>query len=119
MPRIVCSSTSSPAAPTVTTLARHPTPPTTAPGALITINGGPNATANIPGPHNDSADFYGIFLALAVIVIAIAITRVVFGWRGGSRRASRRGGSGPAEASAETDPAGRPPQGEARTRGSP
>ena len=72
---------------TPTTVAHHPTL-TTTPGALITIDGGPNATANIPGPHSDSADFYGIFLALLVIVAAIAITRVVFGWRGGSRRAS-------------------------------
>ncbi len=104
--------------PTGTTLGRHPTP-TTAPGALITLNGGPNATANIPGPHNDSADFYGIFVALAVIMIAIAITRVVFGWRGGSRRASRPGGPGPAAAPDPVDPAAQPPRGEARTPGSP
>ena len=66
----------------------RPVPTTTAPGSLITIIGGPNATANIPGPHNDSADFYGIVLALVAIVAAIAITRVVFGRRGGARRAS-------------------------------
>jgi hypothetical protein len=127
---LVATITAAPAAPTstVTTLVRHPTPTTATPGALITVNGGPNATANIPGPHNDSADFYGIFVALAIIVVAIAITRVVFGWRGGSRRGGasrerRRGGSGPeitpdAIAADPGDPAAPPPQGEARTPGS-
>jgi hypothetical protein len=55
-----------------------PTTPTTAPGSVITIFGGPNATANIPGPHNDGADFYGIGAALAAILVAIAVTRLVF-----------------------------------------
>jgi hypothetical protein len=73
------------AAPTPTT---RPTAPTTAPGSVITITGGPNATANVPGPHSDAADFYGILVALVVIVVAIAITRVAFGWRRGSRPAS-------------------------------
>ena len=41
---------------------------TTAPGSVITITGGPNATTNIPGPHNDAADFYGIALALIAIM---------------------------------------------------
>jgi hypothetical protein len=66
----------------------RPTAPTTAPGSVITITGGPNATANVPGPHSDAADFYGILVALVVIVVAIAITRVAFGWRRGSRPAS-------------------------------
>ena len=55
--------------------------PTTAPGSVITITGGPNATANIPGPHNDAADFYGIAVALIAIMAAIALTRIVFGRR--------------------------------------
>jgi hypothetical protein len=55
-----------------------PAPTTTAPGSVVTIFGGPNATANIPGPHNDGADFYGIGAALAAIVVAIVITRLVF-----------------------------------------
>ena len=67
-------------APSPTPTARS-TAPTTAPGSVITITGGPNATANIAGPRNDAADFYGIVVALVVIVVAIAITRVVFGWR--------------------------------------
>jgi hypothetical protein len=70
-----------------TTATTLPTPATTAPGSVITITGGPSATARIPGPQDDSADFYGIVLALAGIGIAIAVTRVVFG------RWSRSGGS--------------------------
>jgi hypothetical protein len=71
-----------------TTPTSRPTAPTTAPGSVITITGGPNATANIPGPRSDAADFYGIVVALVVIVVAIVITRVAFGWRRGSRPAS-------------------------------
>jgi hypothetical protein len=71
-----------------TTGTTRPTPPTTAPGSVITITGGPNATANIPGPQNDAADFYGILVALAIIVVAIAITRVAFGRRRGTTPAS-------------------------------
>jgi hypothetical protein len=52
------------------------------PGSVITIIGGPSATADIPGPHNDGADFYGIVLGLIAIVLAIAVTRVVFRRRG-------------------------------------
>jgi hypothetical protein len=70
-----------------TTATTLPIPSTTAPGSVITITGGPSATARIPGPQDDSADFYGIVLALAGIGIAIAVTRVVFG------RWSRSGGS--------------------------
>ena len=51
---------------------------------MITIIGGPSATANVPGPHNDAADFYGIIVGLVAIVVAIAVTRVVFRRRGGS-----------------------------------
>jgi hypothetical protein len=51
-------------------------------GSVITIYGGPNATANIPGPHNDPADLYGIVLVLAVIFVSIALARWVFGRRG-------------------------------------
>lgn len=61
---------------------------TTLPGTEITISGGPNATANIPGPNDDASDFYGIIVVLVVIVVAIAVTRFLFG-RGGGRAASR------------------------------
>jgi hypothetical protein len=61
-----------------TTVKSPSAPSTTAPGSVITIYGGPNATANIPGPHNDGADFYGIAAALAAILVAIAVTRLVF-----------------------------------------
>jgi hypothetical protein len=30
------------------------------------------------GPHNDGSDFYGIALGLVAIVVAIALTRLVF-----------------------------------------
>lgn len=53
-------------------------PATTGPGSVITIIGGPNATANIPGPHSDPADFFGSALVLVLIVAAIALTRFVF-----------------------------------------
>ena len=39
------------------------------------------------GPHNDGADFYGIALGLLAIVVAIALTRLVFRGRGRSRDA--------------------------------
>ena len=62
------------------------TPSTTVPGgSVITIYGGPNATANIPGTHNDPADLYGIVVVLAVIVVAIALVRWLFGRRGSRR----------------------------------
>ena len=48
------------------------------PGSVITIQGGPNATANVPGPHNDAADFWGSGLVILVIIGAIALTRLVF-----------------------------------------
>ena len=56
------------------------TPPSTSgAGAVITIDGGPNATANIPGPHNDPADLYGIVLVLLAIAVALFATRWLFG----------------------------------------
>ena len=45
---------------------------------MVTVQGGPTATANIPGPHNDAADFWGSGLAILVIIGAIALTRLVF-----------------------------------------
>jgi hypothetical protein len=70
------------------TLAASSTPTTVPGGSIITIYGGPNATANIPGSHNDPADLYGIVLVLVVIFASIALARWVFGRRGtaGSRR---------------------------------
>jgi hypothetical protein len=73
--------TASPSGTTVTTI---PGVPTTGPGAVITIDGGPNATANIVGPHNDPADFYGIILGLVAIIVAIILTRMIFRRTGGS-----------------------------------
>jgi hypothetical protein len=63
-------------------------PPTSVgPGSVITIDGGPNATANIPGSHNDPADLYGVVLVILAIAIALFATRWLFGRRGrtGSR----------------------------------
>jgi hypothetical protein len=58
-------------------------PTTTAPGSVVTIIGGPNATTDQPGSHNDGSDFYGLALALVVILVAIALTRLVFRRPGG------------------------------------
>ena len=50
-----------------------PAPPTTVPGgAVITIVGGPNATADIVGTHSDPADFYGIIIGLIAIFVTIS-----------------------------------------------
>lgn len=57
--------------------------PTTLPSGVITIVGGPNATAPIVGPHNDAADFYGIILVGLGIALAVVVTRWVFGRRPG------------------------------------
>ena len=66
---------------------------------MITVQGGPSATANIPGPHNDAADFWGSGLVILVIIGAIALTRLVF----------RRPGSSVQETSDETpEPADAP-----------
>jgi hypothetical protein len=43
--------------------------------------------SRVVGPHNDSSDFYGIALGLVAIVVAIALTRLVFRGRGGAGRA--------------------------------
>ncbi len=62
------------------------TPATTNPaGVVITLGGGPHATAHIPGPHNDPADLYGIVLVLLAIAVALIATRWLFG-RGGKPR---------------------------------
>lgn len=58
------------------------------PGAVITIVGGPNATANIPGSQQDPADLYGIVLVLIGIALAILVVRWVFG------RGSQKAGQG-------------------------
>jgi hypothetical protein len=44
----------------------------------------------VVGPHNDSSDFYGIALGLLAIVVAIALTRLVFRRRGGSSNGAER-----------------------------
>jgi hypothetical protein len=49
------------------------------PGQVITITGSPNATASIPGPQQDSADFYGIVLVILAIAVALFATRWIFG----------------------------------------
>jgi hypothetical protein len=43
----------------------------------------------VPGPHNDGSDFYGIGLGLLAIVVAIALTRVVFRGRRENRGARK------------------------------
>ena len=59
------------------------TPATTNPaGVEITLVGGPNATARIPGTHNDPADLYGIILVFAAIAFAILLARWLLGRRG-------------------------------------
>ncbi len=69
----------------VSSSASTSTPSTTNPaGVVITLGGGPNATAHIPGPHNDPADLYGIVLVLLAIAFALIATRWLFG-RGRSR----------------------------------
>ena len=79
-----------------------PGPSTTNPGGIVTIKGGPNATANIPGPHNDPADLFGIVVVLAAILLAIAATRLIFRTRQDSGPRS----TGPEE----PPPSGRAPE---------
>jgi hypothetical protein len=58
-------------------------PSTTNPAANeITIVGGPNATANIVGTHNDPADLYGIILVFVAVALAILAARWLLGRRG-------------------------------------
>ncbi len=57
---VLLSSTSSPS----------PSPPSTS----ATV---PPSTA-VPGAHQDAADFYGIFGAVAIIVVAIVVIRLAF-----------------------------------------
>jgi hypothetical protein len=75
----------------VTVILQAPAPTTTVPGgAVITIVGGPNATADIVGTHSDPADFYGIIIGLIAIFVAIILARWLFG-----RGAGHRPGAGP------------------------
>lgn len=48
-------------------------------GSEITVVGGPNATANIVGTHNDPADLYGIILVFVAIAVAIVAARWLLG----------------------------------------
>jgi len=65
------------------------TPPTTLDsGGVVTVKGGPYTTANVPGPAQDPADFYGIILVLALILVAVFASRWLFG-RGARRGAGR------------------------------
>lgn len=66
------------------------TPPTTNPAGVVITLGGGHTTANIPGPHNDPADLYGIVLVLLAIAVALIATRWLFG-----RGRDRTQGSGP------------------------
>lgn len=54
-------------------------PSTTLATGVITIDGGPNATARVIGPHNDPADLYGIVLVGLAIAAALVATRWLFG----------------------------------------
>jgi hypothetical protein len=80
--------------PTVTYFIAGQTPPaagptTTLPGTEITIVGGPNATAPIPGSQSDPADFYGIVLVVVAIALAIVVTRLIFRRRGPEHEQAR------------------------------
>lgn len=66
----------------VVSSATSTTATTAGPGQVITIYGGPNATANIPGPQQDPADLYGIVLVILAIAIALFATRWLFGRTG-------------------------------------
>lgn len=71
---------------------------------MITIQGGPSATANIPGPHNDAADFWGSGLVILVIIGAIALTRLVFRRPASSEQESSDETPDPSEAAAGEAP---------------
>ncbi len=58
-------------------------PPFTVGPGVVTIEGGPNATAHIPGPQSDPADLYGIVLVVLAIAVALIATRWLFGRRSG------------------------------------
>lgn len=66
------------AGPTGSSATSRPGPTTTGPGAVITIDGGPNATAHIVGAQTDATDFFGLGVALVVIVGAVFLTRLLF-----------------------------------------
>ena len=63
-------------------LGAAPGPTTTAPGSVVTIVGGPYSNPNVTGPHSDPFDFYGPVIALAAVVVAITLARLVFSRRG-------------------------------------
>ena len=50
-------------------------------GGVVTIDGGPTATAHVIGSRQDSSDFYGIILVTLAIAVAIVVTRALFGHR--------------------------------------
>lgn len=60
------------------------TPTTVTSGGVVTVKGGPYTTANIPGPAQDPADFYGIVVVFAAIFLAILAARWLFGRKGTS-----------------------------------
>jgi hypothetical protein len=63
------------------------TTPSTAPPTTVfqgTVLTDPHVT-RLVGSHNDGSDFYGIALGLVAILVAIAVTRLVFRGRGPSR----------------------------------
>jgi hypothetical protein len=65
-------------------------PPTTLDsGGVVTVKGGPYTTANVPGPAQDPADFYGIILVVALMLVAILASRWLFGRKGSRRGAGR------------------------------
>lgn len=55
------------------------TTPTTIPSGEITVDGGPNATFDIPGTKSDPVDFYGIILVAVAIAVSIVLARWLFG----------------------------------------
>ena len=76
----------------------------------VILLAGPTSTSTtlVPGAHQDAPDLYGPLLALAAILGAIAVVRVVF------RAGRRRGGSaspGPGPGAA-ADPPGPPAAGD-------
>jgi hypothetical protein len=66
----------------------------------------PTTTENVPGPQNDGSDFFGILLALAAILLAIFVTRRVFGSGSGRGRGVRP--RGPTRGRSVVPTSGRP-----------
>jgi hypothetical protein len=67
------------------------------PGAVVTVVGGPNVTAAIPGPQSDAIDLFGIIPVFLAIGAAIVGARWLFGRTGGRPldAESREAASGP------------------------